>query len=204
MTHNQIEYWSLKEDQRHNRAVETETNRQNVAVLEETKRHNVASENFNLSSLAETTRHNKATETETQRHNIAGEKEVQRHNVATEQFNLSALAETSRHNKASEGLQAQANTEAARHNVAVESETYRSNVFSENIIAQRDRWNHEYNMATTAIGQVRNELQRKELEQQLQKIRNDYEIGMTRNNIEAVNTAVGSVKDIAATAAMSK
>lgn len=133
MTHNQINYWTLQENKRHNVSTEGETVRHNVVTEGETNRHNVATEN-------ETHRHNVTTEgidlgklNETQRHNLVTEgqtnfslSEQQRHNIATEQLSAgnlavseyqaqtgrqqvgisaSAVAETSRHNQAMEGIQ---------------------------------------------------------------------------------------------------
>lgn len=94
MTHNQIDYWNLKENQAHNRATERETYRSNKAKehlsmseQRETHRANVAREGFNLSSLAETSRHNLANEglTGTDLNIKAGQlSESTRHNQATE------------------------------------------------------------------------------------------------------------------------
>lgn len=112
MLQTQVNYWNLKELERHNRAMEdfnmgslNENIRHNVATekvaqgnLDESVRHNLVNEQFNWSSLAETSRHNIAFETETNRHNVATESETVRHNVATEQ-------ETSRHNRSEEGVQ---------------------------------------------------------------------------------------------------
>ena len=76
VTANQINYQKLREDQRHNRAVESETGRHNVqqeaigfATVGESQRHNQATEAVNwytqnwmkenaANQLAETTRHN--------------------------------------------------------------------------------------------------------------------------------------------------
>lgn len=77
MTHNQIEYWKLRESMRSNRANEAETNRSNVAREDETYRHNTATEN------------------EAYRHNTVGESQV-----------WSSQTEARRHNLASEGLTA--------------------------------------------------------------------------------------------------
>lgn len=111
MLQTQVNYWNLKELERHNRAMEAynvgtlnESVRHNLATekvaqgsLDESVRHNLVNEQFNWSSLAETSRHNLAFEVETNRHNVATENENVRHNVATEQ-------ETSRHNRSEEGI----------------------------------------------------------------------------------------------------
>lgn len=94
MTGNQINYWNMVENKRHNLAGESET-----------ARHNKRSEDIDLSeislrsdTLAETQRSNLANEAikgrsndidlakvaETRRHNVVGELEVSRHNIATE------------------------------------------------------------------------------------------------------------------------
>lgn len=77
MTHNQIEYQNYKENVRHNKSAEEETNRHNVAGEVETKRHNIANE------------------TETNRHNVVVEsqgwetvRETQRHNIQSEQIGM--------------------------------------------------------------------------------------------------------------------
>lgn len=69
MTQNQIQYWSLLETQRANRAKEGETATHNRATesiesgkLRETGRHNVASERVEQGKLSESGRHNRAQE----------------------------------------------------------------------------------------------------------------------------------------------
>lgn len=113
MTHNQIDYWNLKETERHNVVSEKETNRHNVVTEVETNRHNVATENIDLSKLGETKRHNIATE-----------------GIAQGNLNLGyhQLAETTRHNQASEALsnrdlsiKADTLMETGRHNLISES-----------------------------------------------------------------------------------
>lgn len=104
MTRNQIEYWKLGEEARHNQASEGETARHNVTTEKETERSNRAREGIDLSKLAETTRHNVVTEGETRRHNVATEDETNRHNVVTESVDLGKLGESVRHNKAAEAL----------------------------------------------------------------------------------------------------
>lgn len=76
MTANQISYLRAKEEQRHNRAVES----WNSNTLQETSRHNKAQESTNWASLTETSRHNQSQEavnwytaSETARHNQAVE-----------------------------------------------------------------------------------------------------------------------------------
>lgn len=112
MTHNQIDYWNLRETQGHNRAMERETYRSNKAKehlsmkeQRETHRANVAKEHLSMSE----------------------QRETHRANVAREGFNLSSLAETSRHNLASESLtgtdlniKSGQLSESTRHNQATE------------------------------------------------------------------------------------
>lgn len=47
MTQNQIAYWNLKENQRHNKVSEDETNRSNVVKETETNRANLEKERLN-------------------------------------------------------------------------------------------------------------------------------------------------------------
>lgn len=87
ITANQVAYWSLQENIRHNQAQEEEAKRANVAKeqltasqLAEDRRSNIAKESLEGSKLIETTRSNKAQESlksEAQSENI-------RHNIETE------------------------------------------------------------------------------------------------------------------------
>lgn len=134
MTRNQIEYWGLKENKRHNQVSEGEINR-----------HNVATERIDLGKLQETNRHNVVTENETHRHNVRTEDqtdrqldETQRHNLATEgltgtSLNIEAgkLSETIRHNQATENISdrnlsisAGVLGETERHNLVSEEQNY--------------------------------------------------------------------------------
>lgn len=141
MTHNQIDYWTLQEEKRHNVVGENENIRHNVVTENETKRHNVAGENFNIMNLQETARHNLVTENETTRHNLATEDigygnlelgyrnlgEQTRHNMATENISAGNLAlgyanlgELTRHNKVGESANWASIYESKRHNRANE------------------------------------------------------------------------------------
>lgn len=104
----QVNYLSVAELERHNKAAE-----------QETTRHNQREEKLGFDSLAETSRHNLATETETNRHNLVTERqtwasiwnqgrqiEVQNRSVSVQERNV---AETERANRAREALQQQAN-----------------------------------------------------------------------------------------------
>lgn len=115
MTNNQINYLSLQETRRANRAKEDisartlsesvrhsmrsedETERSNRSREAETERSNRAKESFNILSLAETMRSNKEKEAETNRSNVEREKEAHRSNAARER-------EATRHNKWTEAL----------------------------------------------------------------------------------------------------
>lgn len=120
MTHNQINYWNLKE-----------TNRHNVVTENETGRHNRATESIDLGKLNESIRHNKRTEgqTDVSLDIEAGKlNESIRHNQATEGLKGVELSEINRHNVATENLQGsdlniKSDTlqETNRHNIAQES-----------------------------------------------------------------------------------
>lgn len=142
MTHNQIEYYKLQEDIRHNQAGEGETNR-----------HNVETEKYNISTLNESIRHNRVGENETIRHNQAVERETNRTNVANEGIKAATLNETIRNNKATlqestrshkanEQLQRDTINESIRHNKQVEDETNRHNTETEDV-ADREASVHE-------------------------------------------------------------
>lgn len=95
MTNNQIRYFQLQEDTRHNLATESEQKRYNTESLYELNRSNVARER-------ETARSNRARERETNRSNLANE---QLKNVGN-QIQFYSAREQGRHNLASEMLQA--------------------------------------------------------------------------------------------------
>lgn len=89
MTQNQIAYQAHLENQRANKARETETHRSNIANEEETKRSNIARE-------AETNRSNVAREIETNRSNLAKETETNRSNLANEMLKATEIETKSR------------------------------------------------------------------------------------------------------------
>lgn len=138
MTSNQIAYWKLVEDRRHNLAMEqfnaatlNETSINNRRIARENARHNVAGE-------IELNRHNLATEAsqvfqnlETARHNTAFETETSTHNRATESLGFSQFGETVRHNVATEAQESQRIAETARHNLAAEQEMVRAHQATE-------------------------------------------------------------------------
>lgn len=131
MTGNQINYWNLQENKRHNVVTEEETGRHNRATesidlgnLNETRRHNLATERLEGGKLSETTRHNLAYENELSRHNKVGEEQ----NAVNLGISRDTLNEAIRHNFGSESLtardlniRADSLAETGRHNVATES-----------------------------------------------------------------------------------
>lgn len=149
MTTNQIQYWSLQEQKRHNLATERQTDRN----LAENERSHMANESLVLMQNLETARHNLAGELEMNRHNVAYENETQRHNLANEDYNNRLLIEQTRHNVESEKI-GFANVslgyaqlaESTRHNKASENiatqqniETRRSNIANEQIRSQANQ-----------------------------------------------------------------
>lgn len=73
-------------------------------TLKETERHNLKTEDLGYKTLNETIRHNIVGETETQRHNVAVEDETKRHNLAQESYWSNDLLEKQRHNIVSEEI----------------------------------------------------------------------------------------------------
>lgn len=134
MTTNQIAYWKLQEEKRHNLVGEGHEDRKIV----ETKRHNSATEMYQLKDLGEKVRHNKVTEgqgadslvlnrarlQEDIRHNTNVEKETKRSNVAREsetvRSNLARETENIRSNKAKEFIESGKLAETTRHNLVME------------------------------------------------------------------------------------
>lgn len=150
MTQNQINYWNLKESQRHNYISETETNR-----------HNVATEGIDLGKLNETVRHNKVSEGQTDRSlGIESGKldETKRHNLQTERqadvnlgIQAGSLQETKRHNQASEALTgADLNIRSGQL-----AETNRHNVVTEALSKIQTVSQAELNEANAALANVR-------------------------------------------------
>lgn len=146
MTHNQINYWTLRETQRANRSKELETNR-----------HNLATEDQSRQELVEASRSNRAREAETVRHNVASESETYRHNAATEAQEANDLLERSRSNRAQESLKRTENlikqqsvNESVRSNMANEV-IGRSNAAS-NLISANS--NSNYRTGQLALGAV--------------------------------------------------
>lgn len=135
MTHNQIDFQTLKENQRHNQEMErqgrgvlSETARHNQAFEQETNRSNLVNENVRKASLAETHRSNLVNEAikgasleETSRSNLAQESLKHEANVLNYSVGMSNVGESVRHNKAAE-------FETNRHNVGVENLTSSKNM----------------------------------------------------------------------------
>lgn len=123
MTANQIAYWNLQENKRHNRSVETETNRSNVARETETNRSNKARE-FQTFQQRMQDRELKRID----------QRELERSHRATEWRDYWALEETKRHNKAVEEAgqrQATAQLQQAETSRLLAHEQIRSNQVKE-------------------------------------------------------------------------
>lgn len=98
MTQNQIAWQAHKENVKHNRnteaetqrsnlAREVETQRSNIAREIETQRSNIANENINRFRVREESSHWLRQDSETFRHNLAEETEKRRSNLANEEIN---------------------------------------------------------------------------------------------------------------------
>nr|AVX53438.1 putative ORF1 [Marmot picobirnavirus] len=116
MTANQINYWTLQENKRHNIVGERENTRHNMVTEGETQRHNIVTENVSISNLYESQRHNMATE-ELGRSQLA---ETQRHAKVTEAQTDKNIAENVRHNKKTEFYTGANLSETQRHNLREE------------------------------------------------------------------------------------
>lgn len=125
MTHNQIDYQSLKETMRHNKEMES----QGAQSLAETARHNLAYEQ-------ETNRANLVNEGERSRTNLANEVLKHESNILNYNASMAATYEGIRHNTAVERETKRANQKKEfidyTHNTNVEKETKRHNVSNEN------------------------------------------------------------------------
>lgn len=184
MTQNQINYWKLQEDSRHNQASETETNR-----------HNVQQEGIDLSALAETSRHNRAGEAETQRHNVAAEGETARHNRSTEGIDLGRLTETARHNVASENIDLGQLSESSRHNQAAEALSRYQN--QTNRLAQAEEARHntvsETNQSYNAVSdriRANADAALKEVQTQLASIDTDWRALQNAENVRLTHAQI--------------
>lgn len=106
MTSNQIEYWKLSENSRHNLATETQAR----SELAETRRHNLQGETLTGRDIREKIRHNTASESlsrsdlrEKARHNLRAEELT---DFSNQSGRITAIAQ--QQNAASQALQAQA------------------------------------------------------------------------------------------------
>lgn len=194
MTQNQIKYWELKENKRHN-----------IATEKEAGRHNIETEDISRGELFEKSRHNGVTETndllsigETQRHNVAYEGETARHNLAQEDLSFKSLAENVRHNKAGENIQAAQVGELARHNVASEGltgaaleETKRSNLVYEGINQQ----NADTNAGQLDRGWTESEISNYQAETAAARAEEDARHHKVEEKWNAVNTVWSNVND---------
>lgn len=136
VTNNQIRYFQLQEDTRHNIASETEQKRYNTESLYELNRSNVARER-------ETERSNRARERETSRTNRANEG-IKR---VANQIQYFREGEQQRHNMASEMLQAYGH-QTDRMRVDASYAQMASNERVANISAAANRYATDVNAAT--------------------------------------------------------
>lgn len=120
MTHNQIEYANVAEQQRHHRQDELT----NINTLAESKRHNVQTERLGYGTLAESTRHNKQSEA------------IGFGNIG---LGYASLAESQRHNIAVEGYQREQAHAYAGKATAETGYTYKQLDNYERVLRQKDR-----------------------------------------------------------------
>lgn len=92
----QVQYWSIQETNRHNRATEQQAQQE----LSEQRRHSREQESIGWYSAQETYRHN----AEGERLGWANLTESQRHNMSTEGIQSAQLEENRRHNRESENI----------------------------------------------------------------------------------------------------
>lgn len=92
----QVQYWNLKEAQRHNAAMETQA----ANELKETQRRNLEVERQGRDTIAENQRHNQVVEGT----NWFNANENARHNKEQESIGWSSLEESKRHNQAQESI----------------------------------------------------------------------------------------------------
>lgn len=149
MTKNQIDYWNLVENQRHNAAVEAF----NQGTLSESKRSNLAKE-------AETNRSNVSKETETRRSNMMKELLTQSEQAETHRSNVAKETETRRSNLANEEIRSEANVINREHYERMDEETARSNRRNEQIRAADvgvkylgNEYSKQYNLGNLSLNQ---------------------------------------------------
>lgn len=122
MTKNQIDYQSLVETRRANRARE----QQAALDYEENKRKNLAGESLTASAQAETGRHNRVVEEETNRSNLVNEAQGAQKLV----IENNKLIEQQRSNRANESIKAGNLAELQRHDIAQENISNYGNVIA--------------------------------------------------------------------------
>lgn len=92
----QVQYWNLKETQRHNAAMESQA----ANELKETQRRNLEVERQGRDTIAENQRHNQ----EVEKTNWFSANESARHNKEQEKIGWSNLEESKRHNQVQESI----------------------------------------------------------------------------------------------------
>lgn len=201
ITRNQIEYWNLQENKRHNITTETETKRHNVAGegidigrLQETKRHNLVTEDISYRDLEERRRHNLRTEGQTdvslgiQAGSLAEQK---RHNLSTEGLtgvNLNILAgqlgEQIRHNQATEGLT------ALRYDSQNRLDNARAQLTEIQSEWENIRQSLSADLTQTQIDQIDAQIDKYQVE--VDKLYSD----IMRNNFQNINSVTRSISDL--------
>nr|AVX53628.1 putative ORF1 [Marmot picobirnavirus] len=186
MTHNQIEYWKMREQHRSNQANEGETFRHNTVTEREARRHNQAGEAFSLSNLSEVRRHNKAAEA----FNLSSLAEQSRHNIANEQYNLSSLSELNRHNTTQESLTGSAQKETVRHDRANEL----LELFEEGVRLAGNKWNYNINLRKLSqdLYKWRGDQRLKKQYYKLDKLK--YRLEREINDAKVENTSTDTTK----------
>lgn len=197
MTTNQINYWNLQENKRHNVRTEGQTDVQ----LAETERHNRATEGIDISKLSEQSRHN--LETERQGRESLG---IDHGKLDLAHLNL---AETSRHNQASEaaerskiGLGYAQLSETSRHNQQAEAlqgydlnirqqqqdENVRHNYQTEEVARQKTAAEKDLSIAKTEFQNLQNKWY--EIQQEQSYDLNQRKIEEVENNIRQIQAAI--------------
>lgn len=204
MTHNQIAYATLLENQRHNTVVEKETERSARATLSETNRHNIAQENYWAQSNAINQSHLERMDAETNRHNIVSESterykasEQSRHNVVSEQLQAALQSETQRHNLQQEALTGEGLVETGRHQRVTESISS-NQASSASQQAQASLMNartNQQNAATNALNANTNRF-KAESEATVNSARvDDLRNQITNRNIQSINQSFNTINN---------
>lgn len=165
MTKNQIEYMSLVEEGRHNRATE-----------QETIRSNKKKEALEAASQAITAQHNLVSDTATKQHyerqdyiNDAHYKrldaETKRANQAKERLTREAQNEVYRHDKASEAIDTASNLISQRHFTKSDSNTAESNRIAN--LRQAEDARHQQKMDQISMGYALAEIESTYLKEDL-------------------------------------